>query len=175
MADVAPDGSFDGLLEYIETELGFATSVYNDDYLDRRITARLRRSDTDGYVSYRELLADDVAEQLEPIGDYGAYVERDGDALRVRDRMRDAVTFRRRDLVTDGPPGTFDLAICRNLFIYIDADAKRTVCETLESALAADGYLTIGVTETVPPSCRSRFDPVAKRLRIYRKAGATDP
>ncbi len=274
-ANAAADGSgpFDGLLAFIESELGFATSMYNDSYLDRRITARMRRSGTDGYDRYRQLLADDdeereellntlsvnvtsffrnppvwealrpvlrdvtadgdasvwsaassdgreayslamlahddpdvdadrlsilgtdikpeilraaragryeasetndVAEQLEPIGDYGAYVERDGDVFRVRDRVREMVSFRRHDLITDDPPGTFDLVICRNLFIYIDADAKRTMFETLGSALAPDGYLTIGMTETVPPSCRSQFDPVEKRLRIYRKAGADE-
>ena len=270
-ADAASERSFDGLLDYIESELGFATSMYNDAYLDRRITARMRRSDTDGYGRYRRLLAaddgerealldtlsvnvtsffrnppvwealrpvlrditadgdagvwsaassdgreayslamlarddpgvdadrlsilgtdikpgilraaragryeasetNDVAEQLRPIGDYDAYVERDGDAFRVRDRVREMVSFRRHDLITDDPPGAFDLVVCRNLFIYIDADAKRTMFETLGSALTADGYLTIGMTETVPPSCRSQFDAVEKRLRIYRKAHA---
>ena len=269
----AAERAFDGLLDYIESELGFATSMYNDAYLDRRITARMRRSDTECYDRYRRLLAaddgeretlldtlsvnvtsffrnppvwealrsvlrditadgdasvwspassdgreayslamlarddpgvdadrlsilgtdikpqilraaragryeasetNDVAEQLAPIGDYDAYVERDGDAFRVRDQVREMVSFRRHDLITDEPPAAFDLVVCRNLFIYIDADAKRTVFETLGSALTADGYLTIGMTETVPPSCRSQFDPVEKRLRIYRKSRAND-
>ncbi|AHG00817.1 hypothetical protein HALLA_09325 [Halostagnicola larsenii XH-48] len=31
--------SFEQLLEYVETELAFATRHYNDKYLDRRITS----------------------------------------------------------------------------------------------------------------------------------------
>ena len=261
--------AFDELLDYVESELGFATSMYNDAYLDRRVTARMRRSDTDGYDRYRQLLetdhderqelldtlsvnvtsffrnppvwealrpvlrditadgsarvwsaaasdgreayslamlaldddgvdasrlsilgtdikpeilraarsgryraseTNDVAEQLAPIGDFEAYVDRDGDAYAVRDRVRGLVEFRRHDLITDDPPGTFDLVVCRNLFIYIDADAKRTVFETLGGALAPDAYFTIGMTETVPASIRSAFRPVEKRLRIYQRA-----
>jgi chemotaxis protein methyltransferase CheR len=60
--------------------------------------------------------------------------------------------------------------LCRNLFIYIDSDAKRAIFETLGSGLRTDGYLTIGMTETVPVECRSWFEPVEKRLRIYRNA-----
>jgi chemotaxis protein methyltransferase CheR len=78
------------------------------------------------------------------------------------------VDFRRHDLIRQSPPDEFDLVLCRNLFIYVDADAKRAVFETLGSGLRSGGYLTIGMTETVPADCRSWFEPVEKRLRIYR-------
>jgi chemotaxis protein methyltransferase CheR len=123
---------------------------------------------------YHASETNDVAAQLAPIGDYDAYVERDGDAFSVRDRVRDLVEFRRHDLITDDPPGTFDLVMCRNLFIYIDVDAKRTVFETLGDALAPGAYLTIGMTETVPASIRSAYRPVEKRRRIYRRAETSE-
>ncbi|WP_416839410.1 CheR family methyltransferase [Haloferax sp. DFSO52] len=265
------DPSFDHLLTYIENSLAFQTSSYNDAYLDRRISARMRRRRVDDYETYEELLRDEddeqqalldalsvnvtsffrnpdvweslrdvlrdlsangtrhdpikvwsaacsdgreayslamlahddphvderrieivgtdikreilraarkgeyqasetnhLDEQLEPIGDWQRFVDVDDDIYRVKDELRDMVRFSRRDLIREDPPGTFDLVVCRNLFIYINAESKRAVFETLGSALNTDGYLTIGMTETIPPRCRVQFEPVDKRLRIYR-------
>jgi chemotaxis protein methyltransferase CheR len=262
--------AFDRLLAYIEESLGFATSMYNDAYLDRRISARMRRNDTEEYGRYQRLLeadadeqqalldtlsvnvtsffrnpevwealrpvlreltaagrtkvwsaacsdgreayslamlahddpdvradrlritgtdikreilriarsgeyraseTNDLEEQLAPIGDYSRYVERDGDAYRVAPSVKRLVDFRRHDLIRESPPDEFDLILCRNLFIYVDTDAKRAVFRTLGSGLRPGGYLTIGMTETVPADCRSQFEPVEKRLRIYRNTG----
>jgi chemotaxis protein methyltransferase CheR len=89
--------------------------------------------------------------------------------------VRDLVSFERHDLVQEDPPRTFDLVICRNLFIYINREAKQAIFETLGSAVKPRGYLTIGMTETIPASCRDQFDPVEKRLRIYRDTGEGEP
>ncbi|MFB6297986.1 MAG: protein-glutamate O-methyltransferase CheR [Salinirussus sp.] len=55
--------AFQRLLEYIESELDFESGFYNDAYLDRRITARMRRTDADDYRSYRRLLERDDGER----------------------------------------------------------------------------------------------------------------
>ena len=262
-----PTGSFDDLLDYVESSLSFATSSYNRSYLDRRVSARMRRRRVDDYDEYRSLLREDEDEQeallnalsvnvtsffrnpevweglrevladladqrrirvwsaacsdgreaysvamlalddgridadrveilgtdikpeilqaarrgeynasetndlesqLEPLADSGRYVGRDGDTFRVTDEVQDLVSFRKHDLVQEEPPRTFDLVICRNLFIYINTEAKQAIFETLGSGVKPGGYLTIGMTETVPNAARDRYDPVEKRLRIYR-------
>jgi chemotaxis protein methyltransferase CheR len=262
-------GSLDDLLEYVETSLSFATSSYNRAYLDRRVSARMRRRRVDDYDGYLSLLRDDGDEQeallnalsvnvtsffrnpevwegvrrvlaelsggrrvrvwsaacsdgreaysvamlsldddridadrveilgtdikpeilraarrgeyrasetndleaqLEPLADSDRYVNRADDTFRVTDAVRDLVSFRNHDLVREEPPRTFDLVICRNLFIYINTDAKQAIFETLGSGLTPGGYLTIGMTETLPNAARDRYDPVEKRLRIYRDA-----
>ncbi len=56
------DGAFARLLEYVEDELNFATSHYNDSYLDRRISSRMRRSGVDTYDEYLTLLQSDPDE-----------------------------------------------------------------------------------------------------------------
>ncbi|WP_256544817.1 CheR family methyltransferase [Halobellus inordinatus] len=266
-AEDADERAFDDLLEYVESSLSFATSSYNRSYLDRRVSARMRRRHVDDYDEYQELLEDDedeqeallnalsvnvtsffrnpdvwealreiiaelsddgrtriwsaacsdgreaysaamlaldddridadrveilgtdikpeilraarrgeyhasetndLKEQLEPLENSDRYIEREGDTYRVSDEVQELVSFRRHDLVQEDPPKTFDLVICRNLFIYINREAKEAIFETLGSAVEPGGYLTIGMTETVPASCRDRFDPVEKRLRIYR-------
>lgn len=54
---------FQNLLEYIEAELDFESEFYNDSYLDRRITARMRRTDADDYRTYKRILERDDGEQ----------------------------------------------------------------------------------------------------------------
>ncbi|WP_363465845.1 CheR family methyltransferase [Halogeometricum borinquense] len=272
--DSSSDPTFRELLDYVESSLSFATSSYNDAYLDRRISARMRRRGVESYDEYQSLLDDDeeeqtallnalsvnvtsffrnpevwdalreviadiasdgrvniwsaacsdgreaysmamlahdddridpnkvkilgtdikpeiiraarageyhasetndIEEQLEPLSQNNRYVERDGDIYRVTDEVKSLVSFRKHDLVQERPPDTFDLVVCRNLFIYINSEAKQAIFDTLGSALTPDGYLTIGMTETIPPSCRDRFDPVEKRLRIYRNAANSNP
>jgi chemotaxis protein methyltransferase CheR len=262
--------AFDRLLEYIQSDVGFETGFYNDAYLDRRITARMRRTDADSYEAYlRQLRSNDeepadlldslsinvtgffrnpdawagirsvlrtltderrrvrvwsapcadgrepyslamlaldddeiaerkvsilgtdisddslrvareglyetsqttdIAEELAPLDDSAAYVEQDGDRFQVRDRVQDLVTFEKHDLIRGDEKRDFDLVCCRNLLIYIDSEYKVPIFETIEGSLRDQGYLVIGMTETLPHECRDTFSAVDKRHRIYRKA-----
>jgi chemotaxis protein methyltransferase CheR len=56
-----PEG-FEAVTAFVEDNLEFATSHYNDSYLQRRIKSRMRRTGTDDYVEYLELLETDEAE-----------------------------------------------------------------------------------------------------------------
>lgn len=262
------DRAFHDLLGYIERELDFESGFYNDAYLDRRITARMRRTGHDEYRTYqrrlegnpeeqdalldslsinvtgffrnpeaweslREVLVDlteghgrvrvwsapcadgrepysvamlalddddidarrvevlgtdinadileaaregryettrttDIAEELEPLGNADRSVDRQGDAFTVRDRVREMVSFERHDLIRGEDNREFDLVLCRNFLIYIDADYKVPVFETITGSLVDRGYLMIGMTETLPSEFRDTYDPVAKKHRIYR-------
>ncbi len=120
---------------------------------------------------YETTRTTDIADELSPLDDYTRYVRRDGDRFRVRDRIRDRVEFDTHDLIRDDPRAGVDLLFCRNLLIYIDAEYKSPLFETLERSLREDGYLVVGKTESIPPDRRSSFDPVAKRSRIYQYTG----
>ncbi|MFB6162821.1 MAG: protein-glutamate O-methyltransferase CheR [Halococcoides sp.] len=54
---------FQRLLETLENRLDFESGFYNDAYLDRRITARIRRTDVDEYDAYRRMLESDPEER----------------------------------------------------------------------------------------------------------------
>ena len=56
---------FDTLLQYIEDETTFASSYYDESYLDRRVSARMRRTKTDSYEEYNELLRSSEEEREE--------------------------------------------------------------------------------------------------------------
>ncbi|AFO58741.1 MULTISPECIES: protein-glutamate O-methyltransferase CheR [Natrinema] len=57
------DEVFADLLAFVEDELSFATSHYNDSYLDRRISSRMRRTRNETYQEYFEHLRADADEQ----------------------------------------------------------------------------------------------------------------
>ena len=56
---------FDDLVTFIESETSFASSYYEESYLDRRISARMRRTDVEDYAGYHDLLRESDAERAE--------------------------------------------------------------------------------------------------------------
>jgi chemotaxis protein methyltransferase CheR len=264
----AAGGSLDTVLSFVTGEMAFDPGPYNDAYLDRRVTARIRRTDAETYRDYRGLLeadeaertalldalninvtrffrnpdvwevlrdalaaltannrtvrcwsapcADgrepyslamlarddpaidasrmdivgtdidgealaaarrgayettrttDIAEELAPLSDLDAHVDRDGDSFTVRRPVREMVEFRRHDLLRDDPLGEFELVLCRNLLIYIDGDHTRDIFDGLAAAVVPDGYLTIGKSETLPREFRDSFDAVERGAHVYR-------
>jgi chemotaxis protein methyltransferase CheR len=111
----------------------------------------------------------DIAEELAPLDDYSRYIDQDGDAFAVRDRVQNMVEFEQHDLIRGDAKRDFDLVFCRNLLIYIDGEYKMPIFETIGASLREGGYLMIGMTETLPTACRDSFEAVDKQHRIYRK------
>lgn len=65
MTESEPDETFVRLAEFVEDELSFATSHYNDSYLQRRLSSRMRRTGSADYAEYFEKLRHDEGEQQE--------------------------------------------------------------------------------------------------------------
>ncbi|WP_202614412.1 CheR family methyltransferase [Halostella litorea] len=54
---------YDRLVTFVEDEMGFATSHYNDSYLQRRLASRMRRTGCESYDDYLGALRGDPEEQ----------------------------------------------------------------------------------------------------------------
>jgi len=69
-----------------------------------------------------------------------------GDTLRVHDELRRAVRYARHNLLDPppAPPGGFDVVMCRNVLVYLHAEAARRVARHLRDALAVEGLLILG-------------------------------
>jgi chemotaxis protein methyltransferase CheR len=73
-----------------------------------------------------------------------------GGQWQIAPQLRAMVTFRPLNLVRDsGPVGRFDVVFCRNVLIYFDAPTRVEVLRRLAAALAPDGALLLGATESV--------------------------
>jgi chemotaxis protein methyltransferase CheR len=146
----------------------------DDDVVDRRIEIVGTDINPDILEAaragvYETSQTSDIEEELEPLADYSPYIIRDGNQFAVRDRVKDLVTFEKHDLIRGDPKRNFDLVLCRNLLIYIDSSFKTPIFETIGGSLRGNGYLMIGMTETLPAECRDSFEPVDKQQRIYRR------
>jgi chemotaxis protein methyltransferase CheR len=84
--------------------------------------------------------------------DFRAGFSRDGDDVRVDPQIAQLVRFERANLAADESyrsPRGCDLVLCRNVLIYFTAAARRRAIDRLVSALAPDGFLFVGYSESL--------------------------
>ena len=118
---------------------------------------------------YPESIAADVSPpQL------GRYFTREDHGYRVVPELRGVVVFTVQDVLADPPFSRLDLISCRNLLIYLRAEAQQRVLLLFHFALSEGGILMLGGSETVG-SLDDRFEPISKAQRIYRPIGRSRP
>lgn len=89
------------------------------------------------------------------------YFNKTSSGYRVKEILRRAVSFERRNLLSDEHPRNLDLAACRNVLIYFTDKGKQQVLKGLVDSLRRGGVLFTGATEAV-------FNPAVYGLRqIY--------
>ena len=95
---------------------------------------------------------------------------RDGDHYCVDKSIRSLCTFARHNVATDPPFSRIDLISCRNLLIYLDPMLQRNVMPLFHYALAPDGVLMLGPSESVGASSElfSVIPSVASKLYIKK-------
>lgn len=76
----------------------------------------------------------------------------DDGEIQVDARVTGCIRYQRTN-VLDLPPthAGYDVIFCRNLAIYLDADARRRLTHWLRASLAADGLLFLGHADHGPP------------------------
>lgn len=78
----------------------------------------------------------------------------------INERVKQAVGFRWGNLLEPGfaaAKGPYDCIFCRNLLIYLTADARQKAAGAVASMLASDGLLFLGAAE--PPILRGEWIP----------------
>ena len=104
-----------------------------------------------------------------PVG-YERFFPASGPGVRgVRADLRAPVRFVQSNLL-DGPAtgGGVDVAVCRNVLVYLTAAARRTALDALTSAIAPNGFLLLGPTDAPPPA--AAFDAIwSAGPVIYRR------
>ncbi|MEM8497367.1 MAG: protein-glutamate O-methyltransferase CheR [Pseudomonadota bacterium] len=84
-------------------------------------------------------------------------------------KLKELIQFNQLNLMSDWPmKGKFDLIFCRNVIIYFDKSTQRQLVDRFANALADDGHLIIGHSESLL-NVSQRFKLIGKT--IYRKSG----
>ncbi len=117
-------------------------------------------------ISNVSILATDIDSHALDIARRGIYPEKEIDLIdspmrnqyfsnrglnkvQIHDALRNAITFKQHNLLSDSYPRNLDLIICRNVLIYFTDDAKNAIARKFAQALKPGGILFVGGTEQI--------------------------
>jgi two-component system CheB/CheR fusion protein len=110
------------------------------------------------------IAADVSAQRLE------RFFRREEEAYRLEKRVRDMVVFAEHNIARDPPFSRLHLISCRNVLIYMGKKLQKRVLPLFHYALAEDGLLFLGSSESVG-RFEKLFEPVDRSANLYRARG----
>jgi len=149
------------------------------------ISEELQRQDKKLQV---KIFATDLANNHLEIGSKGLYPEsiianvspnrlkkfflKRGDEYQVNDALRKMVIFSQHNILKDPPFNKMDIAVCRNLLIYMQQSAQRKIIGLLHYSLNVKGILVLGSSESLGDysSVLEEFDRKSKIFRNIKPA-----
>ena len=130
--------------------------------------------DADAVAQAREgLYPPSIAADVSPERIARFFVKEDR-GYRISPDLRGDVVFTVQDLLADPPFSRLDFVSCRNLLIYLGAEAQAKVMTVFHFALREGGVLLLGGAETVGEP-QGRFTAISKSERIFRHAARGRP
>jgi chemotaxis protein methyltransferase CheR len=95
------------------------------------------------------------------------YFHEEPSGWRVSDPLRSLIAFQRRNLLEPFTTlGPFDVIFCRNVAIYFDLQARRSLFLRLADRLTADGTLFVGASESLT-DLDAQFQPMHHCRTVY--------
>lgn len=96
----------------------------------------------------------------------------EGAKFKVLPGLQKTIRFVQHDLLGPWPEGfsEFDLILCRNLLIYLTAPQQQKLYENFSRVLNPEGFLVLGLTETLLGPARELYRCFDIRSRFYRLA-----
>jgi two-component system CheB/CheR fusion protein len=86
----------------------------------------------------------------------------------ISQTLRECIVFAPHNLIRDAPFTKMDLIACRNLLIYFQPHAQKTVLTLFHFSLKPGGFLFLGSSES-PGGLIDEFDTLDEHAKIYRK------
>jgi two-component system, chemotaxis family, CheB/CheR fusion protein len=96
------------------------------------------------------------------------FFSKEAAGYRLKRTVRETVAFGQHDLLKDPPFSRLDLISCRNLLMYLNAEAQRRVLENFNFALREKGILFLGASESVEEAS-TPFIRLQKKHRLYAR------
>ncbi|MFX0558621.1 CheR family methyltransferase [Maribacter sp. CXY002] len=86
---------------------------------------------------------------------------------RIKKEIRDQIVFAEHNLIKDPPFSKLDMISCRNLLIYLNADAQKKVFALFHYALNPKGILFLGNSESLG-QYESVFEVLDRKNKIFK-------
>jgi two-component system CheB/CheR fusion protein len=131
-----------------------------------------------------KILATDVHKASLEVASTGVYSEEQIDGIgperldrfftlkpegyQISQTLRESIVFAPHNLIRDAPFTKLDLITCRNLLIYLQPHAQKTVLTLFHFSLKPGGFLFLGSSES-PGGLIDEFDTTDEHAKIYRK------
>lgn len=100
------------------------------------------------------------------------FFSKETQGYKVLPDLRAAVVFTVQDVLADPPFSRIDMISCRNLLIYLGAEAQTKAIARFHFALREGGLLLLGSAESAGVD-NDRFEAVSLADRLYRRIGPT--
>ncbi|WP_242610691.1 chemotaxis protein CheB [Aquimarina brevivitae] len=111
---------------------------------------------------YSEAIEGDVP------GEYlSRYFKKKDKTYKISDKIRRAVIFSNHNIIKDPPFNNMDMAVCRNLLIYLQSTIQNRVLQVLHYSLRFEGFLVLGTSESVG-GVRPYFEEISRKWNVYR-------
>ena len=123
--------------------------------------------------SYHELKKDEYASnylQYHPHGLFRRYYQATDEGVHMKPALIEHVEFRMHNIITQPPPGKFDIIFCRNVMIYFDLPSKVRLLNQFYDHLHEGGYLVIGFYDALVPLIdKEKYYTVNLKAKVFQK------
>lgn len=87
---------------------------------------------------------------------------------RVKESIREMCVFAAHNLLSDPAFSKMDIVACCNVLIYLQSPAQQRLLRSFHYALKPNGYLVLGISESVG-AARTLFSAIDKKHKIYSR------
>lgn len=112
---------------------------------------------------YSANIAADVSEER-----LQRFFTKEDDRYRIKKDIRDMIIFAPQNILIDPPFTKLDLLSCRNLLIYLNADAQKKLLPLFHYSLNPGGFLFLGSSESIGGST-DLFTPLDNKWKIFTR------
>jgi two-component system, chemotaxis family, CheB/CheR fusion protein len=146
--------------------------LFHERLVARRRPLKLKILATDVHKTSLDLASTGIytAEQVQGVGRdrLKRFFTRRPEGYQVSQALRESIVFAPHNLIRDAPFTKMDLIACRNLLIYFQPHAQKTVLTLFHFALKPGGVLFLGSSES-PGGLLDEFDTLDEQSKLFRK------
>ncbi|WP_109830104.1 PAS domain-containing protein [Reichenbachiella versicolor] len=95
------------------------------------------------------------------------------DMYYIKPSIRESMIFACHDVTNDPPFNKIDLAVCRNMLIYMQPILQNKVISILQFALNLNGYLILGPSESINKNLAVSFETIEKKWKVFKSLSPT--